>query len=226
MMTTSQSVRALSGLRELVMGGSFEPGERLIEGKLCDELRVSRTPLREALIRLDADGLLVKRESGYFVVRYDLPALRDLYELRMVLELHGLQRAVEYKGVDLDVSIVESLRDSWRALLRSEPTPGPDLVRVDEDFHIGLSTASGNAALTEQLQSVNRRIRPLRMYDYSSEERVHATITEHLDIVEHVLSGDLVQAAFLLKQHVGDSLSEVEEKARLSLTNRALHLVG
>ncbi|GAA1720621.1 GntR family transcriptional regulator [Dietzia cercidiphylli] len=222
----SQSVRALEGLRELVLAGHFQPGERLVEGRLCDQVEVSRTPLREALIRLDADGLLERREDGYYVARYDLAALRDLYELRVVLELHGLRRIAQNPGLRLDLELLAEQRAFWDRLLSTPPEPGPELVRADETFHVKLSAASGNAAVTDQLRAVNARIRPLRMYDYSTAERVHATTVEHLAVLDCVLDGDVEGAVVLLRQHVGDSLAEVEDKARRSLTNHALHAVG
>ena len=222
----SQSARALHGLRELVTRGRLAPGERLVEGRLCDQLEVSRTPLREALIRLAADGLLERRDDGYFLARYDLPALRDVYELRVLLELSGLRRLAENPDLRPDLRSLTDLRRSWAPLLVTPPAPGPGLVERDEAFHVKLSSACGNAALTDQLRAVNARIRPLRMYDYSTEERVHATITEHLEVLDRVLDGDIVEAVVLLRGHVGASLAEVEDKARRSLTNRALHAAG
>lgn len=222
----SQSARALHGLRELVTTGRFAPGERLVEGHLCDQLEVSRTPLREALIRLDADGLLERRDDGYFLARYDLPALRDLYELRVLLELSGLRRIAENPDLRPDLRSLSELRRAWSPLLSTPPTPGPDLVERDEAFHVKLSSACGNAAVTDQLRAVNARIRPMRMYDYSTEERVHATVSEHLEVLDRVLDGDVTTAIDLLRGHVGSSLAEVEDKARRSLTNRALHAAG
>lgn len=222
----SQSARALHGLRELVTAGRFAPGERLIEGRLCDQLEVSRTPLREALIRLDADGLLVRRDDGYFLARYDLATLRDLYELRVLLELHGLRRIAENPELHIDHVSLAGLRRTWASLLDAPPAPGPGLLEEDEAFHVTVSAACGNAAVTDQLRAVNARIRPLRIHDYSTEERVHATVTEHLEVLDRVLDGDIVTAIEALRGHVGASLAEVEDKARRSLTNRALYAAG
>lgn len=223
---TSQSIRAIQGLRELVTAGSLAPGDRLIEGRLCGQLEVSRTPLREALIRLDADGLLERRDNGYFVARYDLHALRDLYELRVLLEVHGPRRIAENPGLGPDPGLLTQLRRCWMSLRADAPAPGPGMLEQDEEFHVKLSAAFGNAAVTDQLRVVNTRIRALRMYDYSTVDRVEATITEHLEILDRVLDGDVAAADGLLRHHVGASLSEVEERARRSLTNRALHAAG
>src|SRR5690606_35613381 len=100
-------------------------------------------------IRLDADGLLERRDEGYFPSRYSLPALRDLYELRVLLELHGLRRIAENPGLRLDLESLTELRRSCAALRVAPPDPGPGLVEDDEAFHVKLSAASGNTAITD-----------------------------------------------------------------------------
>ncbi|HYZ56523.1 MAG TPA: GntR family transcriptional regulator, partial [Streptosporangiaceae bacterium] len=86
-------------LRHRLMVGEFGVQTRLREERLATELGVSRTPVREALIRLAADGLLVRQDGGYFPVPPDLSELRDLYELRITIELRGLARALDTESI-------------------------------------------------------------------------------------------------------------------------------
>ncbi|WP_078857034.1 GntR family transcriptional regulator [Streptomyces sp. NBRC 109706] len=213
---------AHAGLRELLLRGEFDVRERLVEVRLAERLGVSRTPVREALVRLVADGLVERRGDGYYPARPNLDELRDLYELRITVELRGITRALESPRVTHDLTLLAPLRDRWRALRAQPPAPDPGFVAWDEDFHLTLLRASGNPRLTETLESVTRRIRPVRMYDYLTADRISATVVEHLEIVELVLEGRLAEARDALHRHVGDSLEVVEERAARALAQQAL----
>jgi DNA-binding GntR family transcriptional regulator len=88
---------------------------------------------------------------------------------------------------------------------------------MDEGFHATLLRASGNDALVEALEHVNRRIRPIRMYDYLTVDRLEATVSEHIAIAELVLDGDLSQALKSLRDHVEESRTVVMERAAKAL---------
>lgn len=209
-------------LREQIMSGAVAPHDRLVEGRLCEALGVSRTPLREALVRLHADGIVTRRDDGYYPMFPDLDSIRDLYELRITLELRGIARHVENTDLRFDRALLEAVRGRWRALETDPPAPSPDIVQLDQQFHLELSTAAGNPALTRALATVNSQIRLVRMYDYQSPERVRATVTEHVAIVEQILDGDLTGALETLHGHVGESLDVVEQRAVQAVTAHAL----
>ncbi|KQC39657.1 MULTISPECIES: GntR family transcriptional regulator [Frankia] len=215
--------QAYVALRRRLMSGEFSFRDRLAEERLAALLGVSRTPVREALTRLAGDGLVEKRpDGGYYPAEPDLGALRDLYEIRVTLELRGLQRAVE-SGTAHDPAVLEPLRDAWRALRDDQPAPDPAFVALDEDFHITLSRASGNAELAHMLDAINARIRPVRMHDFVTADRVHLTISQHLGIVERVLAGDLEGSVVALRQHVGESMDVVEKRAARAITQMVLN---
>ncbi|ONK10248.1 GntR family transcriptional regulator [Streptomyces sp. MP131-18] len=210
-------------LRRLLLMGEFGARTRLVEVQLGRRLGVSRTPVREALVRLVADGLVERHADGYYAARPDLAELRDLYELRITLELRGIARALESAAVRHDAALLEPLRDHWRALREDMPEPDPGFVLQDEDFHHTLLRSSGNPRLTETLESVTIRIRPVRMYDYLTADRIERTVVEHLEIVEHVLADRLPEALGALRRHVGESLDVVAERAARAISQMALH---
>ncbi len=209
-------------VRRMVLLGVFPTRERLAEERVADVLGVSRTPVREALVRLHAEGLLRRyADGGYFVAEPDLADLRDLYELRITLELRGLTRALDGFGSH-DPGVLEPLRDRWRALRADLPSPDPTFVELDESFHMALCRSSGNVALADTLETVNARIRPVRMHDFFTEDRIALTVDQHLGIVEAVLAGRLEQAVVLLRHHVGESLEVVERRAARAITQMIL----
>lgn len=208
------------------MRGEFPLRTRLIEDRIAAELGVSRTPVREAMRRLLSDGLVVRGDGGYLVAIPDLIGLRDLYELRITLELRGVRRALESPAYAHDLSTLEPLRDEWRELWHDRPEPSADFVVMDEDFHVTLLRSTGNDVLTQTLESVNARIRPVRMYDYLTAIRIERTIGQHLGIVEAVLAGDVEQSITNLSRHVGESMDVVEKRAAHALTQMTLSRGG
>ncbi|OKI94951.1 GntR family transcriptional regulator [Streptomyces sp. CB01249] len=210
-------------LRAAVLDGEFGPRERLAETRLAARFRVSRTPVREALARLLADGLIERGDGGFFVTIPNLAQLRDLYELRVTLELRGIARAIDDPSVRHDPTVLKGELDRWYAMRERPPDPDPRFVVQDERFHAELSRASGNPALTDALVAVGERIRRVRMYDFLTPDRVGTTITEHIAIMEAVLDGRLADGHRALHAHVGDSMAVVLERAQRAMTQMALH---
>lgn len=214
--------RVYLDLGKKLMAGDIDHRTRLVESQLCETLNVSRTPLREALVRLHADGMLERRPDGYYPVALDIPGVRDLYELRITIELRGITRILETEELRYDKDRLVALRSEWLELRAAPPAPDGDMVLRDESFHLELSAASGNQAMVGTLDNVNRRIRLIRMYDFVTEERVAATIAEHLEIVDLLLDDQLEAGRRALLEHVGASFEVVERRALRALSARAL----
>lgn len=209
-------------IRKMVMLGEFPSGQRLAEEQIAEQLEVSRTPVREAFVRLHSDRLLKRfSDGGYYVADIDLFDLRDLYELRLTLELRGITRAVE-PGISHDRQALTDLLDVWQAIKADPPEPDGSFIELDESFHLSLLRASGNLALVEMLETLNVRIRPVRTYDFLDADRITTSIAEHLGIVTALLDGEILLAADLLREHIGASLEVVEERAASAIRQRAL----
>jgi DNA-binding GntR family transcriptional regulator len=206
----------------MVMLGEFASGQRLAEEQIAEQLEVSRTPVREAFVRLHSDRLLKRfTDGGYYVADIDLFDLRDLYELRLTLELRGITRAAE-PGISHDRQALLDLRGVWQAIQADSPRPDGSFIELDESFHLALLRSSGNLALVEVLETINIRIRPVRTYDFLDEGRITTSIAEHLGIVTALLDGEVLLAADLLREHIGASLEVVEERAASAIRQRAL----
>jgi DNA-binding GntR family transcriptional regulator len=215
-------------LRDEVLSGRRTATERLTEPKLAKQLGVSRTPVREALTRLVADGLVQREDYGYSVVAPSMSTIRDLYEVRIAVELRGIARSIENPTVWHDkVALGEEL-EHWYELRRNPPDPLPEFVLQDERYHTALLASSGNPELVESLIGVNRRIRHIRMYDFLIEGRVEASIAEHIEIAERVIDRQLDTALTLLHEHIGASLEIVVERATRAISaghsRLAMHL--
>lgn len=215
-------------LRDEVLSGHRAVTERLTEPKLARQLGVSRTPVREALTRLMADGLVRREDYGYSVVVPSMGTIRDLYEVRIAVELRGIARSIENPTVRHDATALGAELNHWYGLRERPPAPAPDFVLQDERFHAALLTSSGNPELVEALVGVNRRVRHVRMYDYLIEGRIETSIAEHIRIAELVLDRQLDAALTLLHEHIGASLEVVVERATRAISARhsdlAMHI--
>ncbi len=214
--TESQPIaaHAYAELKRRLLYGDFPLGQRLAEVAVAELLGVSRSPVREALSRLHAEGLVIRLPRGGFSpAAPDLHTVAELYEVRRSLEFTALNRGKH------DTAQLEAIRDVW-STMRAPDTDeecGPDFVLHDEEFHMSLALASGNTALAELLESVNGRIRFVRMHDFLTADRVHKTIAEHLGIVTSLLAGRTEQANKRLDRHLYVSTKVVEERAALAL---------
>lgn len=209
--------RVYHQLRHDLASGAVVPTERLSEERLAGIYGVSRTPVREALARLQADGLVERHPDGLYPYRPRLEDLDDLFELRVVLEARGIQRVTRTtsatsapRGHDLD-EVRAQLRH-WRRLRDDPPAPSPSLLTEDERFHTTLLAAAGNTALAEALTAVQVRLRPVRFLDLPTPERVTHMITDHITIAEHLLAGAPETALSVLVAHIDSSRTHVLER--------------
>jgi DNA-binding GntR family transcriptional regulator len=216
---TTQADRVYSQLRERLLRGDMPVARRLVEQQLAAEFNTSRTPVREALRRLEGDGHIVRdRGGGMCPSAPSVKSMRELYEVRVALEELCARRA----ATSGDRGRIEAIEQDWRALDAAWHDAGglprgPDFVYADEGFHRALAAASGNDVAESLLGDLNDRIRILRIYDFTTDDRIGATIAEHLEIVGCVLSRDADAAAAFMRAHVQRSALVVRERVGMAL---------
>jgi len=217
--TATQADRVYTQLRERLLRGDMPVGRRLVEAQLAEQYETSRTPVREALRRLEGDGHIVRdRSGGMCPSAPSVKAMRELYEVRVALEELCARRA----ATSGDRGLIEAIEQEWTALqeawMDTRVLPrGPDFVYADEGFHRALAAASGNDVAEALLGDLNDRIRVLRIYDFTTDDRIGATIAEHLEIVRCVLAGDADAAAAFMRAHVQRSALVVRERVGSAL---------
>jgi DNA-binding GntR family transcriptional regulator len=217
----SRGEAAHSAIKRSLLLGEFAFGQRLAEERLAAMLQVSRTPVRNALVRLHAEGHVQRHPGGGFEPTFpDMDRIAQLYEVRTSLELSAVRRRVgdDPDTVTHDRDALLELRSDWVAMEDTAADHAdPEFVLVDEDFHIRLALASGNDALAEVLASVNERIRIVRIHDFLTEERIRMTVEEHVGIIDGLLDGDTTDAASRLTAHIDESARVASERAWASM---------
>lgn len=184
------------------------PGTRFSENDVARRAHVSRTPVREALIRLEREGYVeVHAKSGWSVRPLDFEQLDHLYDLRQVLEC----AAVEKLCAGNPRAALAGLDKVWLVAPRSRLTDGATVARLDEEFHARLVGAAGNAELARVHQSITERIRIVRRLDFTHPERVVYTYLEHGQILRAILARKSAAATRLLRAHIEESKAEVRK---------------
>jgi DNA-binding GntR family transcriptional regulator len=210
----SQADLIYKQLRDRLTRGAIPVGMRIVEQQLADQFRTSRTPVREALRRLEGDGHLVRDPAGGMrPVVPSVRAMRDLYDVRLAIEELVVRRAAGGG----DRGMLDALEQEWRGFAAEQrrgglADPGPAFVEHDEEFHERLAEAAGNQVAVQMLRDIADRIRILRIYDFTSGRRIEATIEEHLEIVRAVIAGDADVAAGFMRAHVQRSSNVVRER--------------
>lgn len=209
----SQADRVYAELRAKLLRGDLPIGQRLIEQQLAADFETSRTPVREALRRLEGDGHVVRDPAGGLCPAVpSVRSMRELYDVRLALEELMVRRA----SVSGDRGELEAILQDWRALEAERSSGqshhGPEFVHQDESFHERIARAAGNDVAVRMLRDLNDRIRILRVHDFTSDDRVGATIADHLEIVRTVLEGDADAAAAFMRAHVQRSALVVRER--------------
>ncbi len=182
-----------------ILTGVYQRGDVLTELKLSAQLQVSRTPVREALRRLEQDDLLESRGKGSVVLGISHQDLLDIWEIRMRLEGLATVKCCrritpeELTALDEIVTLQEFYVD--RDL--------PDKIReTDSNFHMAIYAACGSRVLEKQLTSLLKRLVRHRQLSVTDTQRAHASYGEHRAIYNALAAHDAAQAQRLTMQHL------------------------
>ena len=185
-------------LRGAVLGGALMPGERLGEAELGELLGVSRTPIREAIMRLTQDGLLVaEANKGARVRTLSAAEARDTYAVRE--ELDGLAAALAAQNATPTDERV--LREALRALGQAGRTDYREQTRLDLAFHRAITTAAHNAALSDLARDLEQRVALIK-HQTRTYNAWPGTAEQHGAILDAVLARDAQAAREAARAHV------------------------
>jgi DNA-binding GntR family transcriptional regulator len=201
---SSQAQAAYAELRRLLLAGTFAPGEQLAETSLAERLRVSRTPVREALRRLESDGLVTTSWRGVRVPVADDGELAHAYELRAALEALTCELAARRVADGrLPPSDLEQLRE-LAAAARDETAAGrlDRAIERNRDFHRQLAVMGGNPLALEALDRLWNRLLVSTRASLVPHDRADAVAREHDALVDAVAAGSPAQAAEAARSHV------------------------
>jgi len=190
------------------------PGDRVTENELSQRLKVSRTPVRQALYRLQQEGYVeVLFRSGWRVLPFDFAKFEQLYELRMLLECAAVSRLCD-ATVERSAraqQLIDALATVWLVASDARSSDALQVTQWDEQFHCALVEAEGNQEIARVHRDVTDRIRIIRRLDFTQRARIDATYDEHAKILRAIQKKRGDQATLMLRAHIATSQSEVHK---------------
>ncbi|MFF5986666.1 GntR family transcriptional regulator [Prauserella flavalba] len=198
---TQTSDRVYADLHREILTGGRVPGSRLREEEIAETFGVSRTPVREALRRLSADGLIeLIPHRGAEVVRWAADDIEELFDLRCLLEGHAARRAAQRGEVDLE-RLRELCARMEAHLDDTDPRAADEITRLNMEFHRTIHRAGGRA-LPDLLTRVIEVPVVRRTFDEYSAEELRRSFGQHRELVNALAAGDGDWAEAVMRSHL------------------------
>ena len=204
-------------LKRQIMVGEILPGTRMMEVELADEMGVSRTPVREAIRKMEKEGLVtIEPRRGAYASDISVQEMVDVLEVRQDLE--GMAAALAAKKINDDQKPeLRALTDRYRKAIDSGNVA--QIIELDEEFHEMIVGISGNKTLIQMVSKLQELALRFRYMYYEDFSRFRNQPTEHEHITEAIISGDSDAARQLAEEHLSHLKAFVESEAE-NLTKR------
>lgn len=187
-------------LMNAIMSGQLSPGERLLEVQLAEEMGVSRTPVREAIRRLELEGFVVMLpRKGAYVAGLSIDDVENVYEIRTALETLAVRLAAQ-RMVDEDYRRLDELVERMQATWQEGDVDA--WVKLDANFHELLYRFSRNDRLVQLMSNVMEQISRYRILSLANVEVRHNSLAEHQEVISALRLRDSEEAAAAAARHI------------------------
>jgi DNA-binding GntR family transcriptional regulator len=210
---------AVERIRASIVEGALGLGGQISEAALALELGISKTPVREALLRLRADGLVdIHPQRGTYVFRVGADDVLQICRFREILEAAALGEALAADRKGLIAALEENLRTMKEAQRAAAARALPEL---DAEFHGIIMRRSNNTYLRDAYRLIEHKIHALRWRLPVNSEQIEHCQANHAIIVKQIREGKLGQAQTILKRHIRDTQEAYLEAGRVTTANPA-----
>lgn len=193
-------------LRQAIVEGSIRPNERLIEAELAERLQVSRTPVRETMLRLAGDGLIVNHRRGWVVREHSAEEVREVYEVRAALEGFAARLAAE-RATEEEL---EEIATNHRAYAEhAEASARGEVLEHNDAFHDAVIKAARNDLLAQRIRANSQYYFIHRIAGFLSDEEARSSIEGHENLVQALMARDPDRAERVARENVFEGLRKV-----------------
>ena len=198
----SQGEIAFTKLMTAIKVGEFRPGDRLRENDIADQLSLSRTPIREALRRLEAERIVEHRPRIGAVIRtLDQTEVVELYEMRLVLERTAAEMAAKHV-IEAEVDALAALN----AQIADAVDDPAQAAAINQQFHRSIYLAARNRFLLESARALNNALLLLGPTTLADADRINTVVAQHTLIIDAISRGDVEAAGVAAEAHLQTSL--------------------
>ena len=207
--------QAYQSIKDAILKGVFRPGDFLAEVRLAEDLGISKTPVRNAMARLNQEGFLESVPyKGHFVSDISIDDVREIYELRTVLETYVIrQTALKFSPAELD-AIEDIIQTADQALEKGDVDR---YVRLNRKFHHSFDRKYGQQRITDVLINLDEHVQRIIFYTLRNEEYrdiLAMQRKDHLSIFKAIQAGDVDLAVRLMESHLSEFCVRLVDRMR------------
>lgn len=208
-------------LRQEILTGKLKPGERLMEIQLANKLGVSRTPIREAIRKLELDGLVIMiPRRGAEVAQITLKDLKDVMEVRCALDVLAIELACDRMGREELNSLYQAC-ENFRDAVKTKDTR--KLAEADVAFHDAIVLSTGNTRLIQLVSNLSEQMYRYR-FEYLKDATSHEMLQqEHMEMYQNILKKDKAAAASVVRKHINNQEEAIIKQLQLEKCEKTKH---
>jgi DNA-binding GntR family transcriptional regulator len=199
-------------LQQAIFSGKFKSGDRITEKEIAEQLKVSRTPVREALYRLASTGLIkIIPHRGFIISRWSSKEIKDVIELRIALEVFAVKLAIQ-RILPNEIDELKTLVVKMEKAVKKE-----DMMKashLNSLFHDKIILASKNKELFEVMEPIKNKIHHFRIISIFTPNRLERSLKEHEEILNALINKDDELAQKLMAQHIQEVGLIIEKKLK------------
>jgi DNA-binding GntR family transcriptional regulator len=198
--------KVYSTIKKRILKFELKPGEKIFETEIANDLGVSRTPLREALNKLEQEGLIkTLPNKGYSVSKITATEIEELYEIREALEILAIRTAARNSRENDWIRFEESLLGQTRVKDKESRKLHGQTFQEAHEFHQEIARISGNETLQQMLNTVSERINRFQWMNLLLTDRGGSSRNEHVEIVKLLKQGKVEEAVAAEQKHIRHS---------------------
>lgn len=206
-------------LKSAILGGSIEPGERLNQEKVAEELKTSRTPVREAFRRLQQEGLVERLpQGGVRVTSIDMESIAHIFGVRQALERYAIELACDRISED-EIAQLENISQRADTLFAKDNLSASEKLKLFFDlnttFHETIYEATGNPFLIKVIQNMRQLVLRMRATGLRDDSTWRQTWAEHNLLLQHLRARNKEAAVRCICEHVQNAASYVTSTERI-----------
>lgn len=202
-----------STMRLAIIEGDFKPGQRLMEVQLAEQMGVSRTPVREAIRKLELEGLVVMvPRKGAYVAGLSSEDIKEVVEIRAVLEGFAAKKASQ-NSTTSDIERLEAILKSFEEAVKENNIV--DLINYDTDFHDVIYKTAKNSKLIQMLNGLREQVQRYRVAYFTQIHDIQKLLQEHRSMLDAIIAKDGNLAREISEKHIATTeelIAIIEEK--------------
>lgn len=189
-------------IRSNIINGNIKSNEKVSMREIAKELNISRTPIREAIRKLESEGLIeLLPRRGFIIKKYCSKKVEEIYEARQILEIYAVKLAC--KNIkEKDINKLKKTNYNLAVLFEEKENNIIKIKKLNEDFHFMIYKATGNETICELIHNLWGRISGLYIQMFKNPAQGKTTFQEHADIIRALEKRDIDKAVLMLGKHL------------------------